>query len=217
MDHIAPALIDSAPVPNVTPALVVRHDEDYVRLRRAVETRAAHHRVENHARKTLPTGGVSTRSAHAGHLRGRPRQCLGRGASVQYRYSTGKVPVKRHRGTGEPGRDTRAHTGTRITQTNFTTVPVPVLYRTYRQKDTGGTIVAGTHMRHGTVIEDGAGSGRGDRLEDTGEPGHTQGYERPRPDPVGARVRVCAVRSERTARGSVSTGERCPSPENHTT
>ena len=89
MDHIAPALIDSAPVPNVTPALVVRHDEDYVRLRRTVETRAAHHRVENHARKTLPTGGVSTRTRTTTHL-SRPAKAVPRPrrvdtVPVQYR------------------------------------------------------------------------------------------------------------------------------------
>ena len=79
MDHIAPALIDSAPVPDVTPALVVRHDEDYVRLRRAVEARAAYHRVENHARQPRPL--LVSR---------RPRAARGPSlARVAYRYCTG--------------------------------------------------------------------------------------------------------------------------------
>ena len=100
MDHIAPALIDSAPVPDVTPALVVRHDEDYVRPRCAVETRAAYHlRVENHRCLDVRARRARAR-ARARGLRRVP------------------VPVKRHRGS----RDTITHT--RDTQDTTGTVPV---------------------------------------------------------------------------------------------
>ena len=46
---------------------------------------------------------------------------LGSFESALYPQSK-KTPVKRHRGEPEHTRDTRAHTGTRITQTNLTTI-----------------------------------------------------------------------------------------------
>ena len=173
MDHIAPALIDSAPVPNVTPALVVRHDEDYVRLRRTVETRAAHHRVENHARKTLPTGGVSTRTRTTTPSRPAkavPTGTVGRGASIRYRYSTGKkTPGGAGTHTGHTG--THGHTDHTDEPHNSTGTTVQNL-PAKRHRAPG---VAGTHM--GRYLKTGrvrVGARRGDRLEDTGGAGtHT--------------------------------------------